>query len=295
MKTMLSNTSYFLKESLTMLRINGLSNGLSLVSIGLIFFLLAMVLAGWWTSSHFSEVIQGEAEISVFYDQNLASQGVTQLEEKIKELEGVREARLVEDDEAYARMKDILGEEASVLDVFADNPFSAFLEVKINLDKSEAVLQALDSMTEIKHIRNNKEVLDRIRNLSEFLKLFGVLVVTAVGIASLILVSHIIRQGIYNQREQINTLRLLGAPELFIAFPFILEGLLLTLCGGILAVFLAAMTIKQAYVQIVGYLSFLPLLPPEVLITKMVIVVLSLSALLGVFGSILGLKLSRDH
>lgn len=295
MKTMLSNTGYFLRETLTMLRLNILSNGLSLLSMGLIFFLLAMVISGWWTSSHITDVIQSEAEINVFFDQSLGNDDVSQLIEKIQGIEGVREARLVNEGEAYTRMKNILGEEASVLEVFSDNPFSPFLEVKINLEKADSVRQVLDPMAGIQHIRNNKDVLDRIRNISDMLKLFGFLVVVAVGISTLILISHIIRQGIDNQREQINTLRLLGAPEYFISFPFILEGLLLTLGGGILAVSLATFTIKQAYAQIVGTLSFLPLIPSEVLVPNMVIVVLSLSAILGVFGSILGLKLSRDH
>lgn len=295
MKTMLSNAGYFLRETLTMLRLNVLSNGLSLLSMGLIFFLLAMVISGWWTSSHITEVIQSEAEINVFYDQSLGKDDVSQLIEKIQGIEGVRDSHLVDEGEAYTRMKTILGEEASVLEIFNDNPFSSFVEVKINLEKSNAVLQALEPMEGIQHIRNNKDVLDRIRTIADILKLFGFLVVAAVGISTLILISHIIRQGIYNQREQIHTLRLLGAPEHFISFPFILEGVLLTLGGGIVAVSLATLTIKQAYAQIVGSLAFLPLLPSEVLVPDMVLVVMSLSAILGVFGSMLGLRLSRDH
>lgn len=295
MKTMLSNTGYFLRETITMLRLNVLSNGLSLLSMGLIFFLLAMVISGWWTSSHITDVIQSEAEINVFYEQSLGKDGVSQLIEKIQGIEGVREVRSVNEGEAYTRMKNILGDEASVLEVFSDNPFSPFLEVNINLEEADSVLQALDPMPGIQYIRNNKDVLDRIRNISNLLNLFGFLVVIAVGISTLILVAHLIRQGIYSQREQISTLRLLGAPEYFISFPFILEGFLLSLGGGLLAVSLAAFTIKQAYAQITGYLSFIPLLPSGVLVPNMIIVVLSLSALLGVFGSVLGLKLSKDH
>ncbi|MDA8227921.1 MAG: permease-like cell division protein FtsX [Desulfitobacterium hafniense] len=295
MKSIFSNSGYFLKETLTMLRLNVLSNSLSLLSIGLIFFLLAMVISGWWTSSHVAEVIQSEAEINVFYNENIGDAGVSQLVERIQEIEGVRESRLVNEGEAYTRMEKILGEEARVLEVFNDNPFSPFIEVQINLEKIDPVLKELDHLTGIEHIRNNKDVLDRIRNISGILKLFGFLVVIAVGITTLIIISHIIRQGIHNQREQINTLRLLGAPEFFIAFPFLLEGLLLTVGGGILAVSLAAFTLKQAYDQMAGSLSFIPLLPSEVLVSNMVIVVMTLSAILGMFGSLLGLTLSRNN
>jgi cell division transport system permease protein len=110
--------------------------------------------------------------------------------------------------------------------------------------------------------------------------------------ATLIIISHIIRQGITIQREQITTLRLLGAPEPFIALPFVLEGLLLTLGGGIFAVVLAIFTINKAYALTIGSLSFFPLLPAHVLISNMLFMVLFLSVILGLFGSILGLKLA---
>ncbi|MHB9094527.1 MAG: cell division protein FtsX, partial [Eubacteriales bacterium] len=129
--------------------------------------------------------------------------------------------------------------------------------------------------------------------ITEMLRLFGLLVVVAVGISTLIIISQIIRLGIQNNSEQINTLRLLGAPEFFIAFPFLLEGLLLTVGGGILAASLAAFVLNQVYAQMTGHLSFIPLLPAQTLISGMVVVVMSLSIILGIGGSLIGLTTAR--
>lgn len=295
MKNIFYNTGYFLKEAKTMIRLNLLSNILSLFSTGLIFFILAMVISGWWVSSQVVEAIQGEAEINVYYDKTIGSIGAMSLVERIKDIEGVREARLVDEGEAYSRMVEILGQEARVLEFFDDNPFSSFIELKINLEEIDPVLKKLDHMTGIEHIRNNREVLDRLHNIAVVLRLLEYLVLVAVGITTLVIISHIIRQGIYNNREQINTLRLLGAPEIFIAFPFLLEGLLLTLGGGILASALAVFTIKLVYAQVAGPLPFIPLPPYEVLVSGMVIMVMSLSAILGIVGSLLGLSSARSN
>lgn len=297
MKTIFLNASYFLKEVKTMIRLNLLSNSLTLFSTGLIFFILAMIISGWWVSSHVVNVVQGEAEINVYLDDKIVNTntGVMQMVESIKGIEGARSARVVDKDEAYRRMVEILGKEASVLNNFDDNPFSSFVELKINLEEIDPILEKLNHMVGVEHVRDNREVLDRLRNIAGVLRLVGFLVVVAVGISTLVIISHIIRLGISNNKEQINTLRLLGAPEIFISFPFLLEGLLLTLGGGILAVVLAAFAIEYLYAQMTGPLPFIPLPPRDALVTDMVLVVMSLSAVLGIVGSLLGLPSTRNN
>lgn len=278
-----------------MIKLNLMSNIFSLVSTGLIFFFLAMVVSGWWVSSQVVEVIQGEAEINVYLEEGIDDEGALLVIEKINEIKGVEEARMVDEGEAYDRMVEILGEEAQVLESFDENPFSAFIEVKIHLEEINTVLEKLFLVTGIQHIRDNREVLDRISNLAGILKVIGYLVVTAVGISTLVIISHIIRQGIYNNKDQINTLRLLGAPEGFIAFPFLLEGLLLTLGGGILAVVLSVFSLKYFYVQMAGPLPFIPLPPIGTLIPALILLIITLSGTLGIVGSLLGLSSAKGN
>ena len=111
----------------------------------------------------------------------------------------------------------------------------------------------------------------------------------AVGITTLIILSHLIRQGIYINREQINTLRLLGAPSSFIGTPYILIGFVLMLVGGLVATGLIIMMINNTYGQISGVIPFLPLPAKEELVYKITIAIPSLSVFLGIFGSLLGL------
>ncbi len=295
MKNIFYNTDYFFKEVKTLLRLSLLSNVFSLLSTALIFFILAMVISGWWMGNHVIEVIRGEAEISAYFDESMSAAGVIQLVDTIRDVEGVREAQLVNEDEAYTRMEEILGKEASVLAYFDENPFGPFIEIKIHLEEMDSVLEKIHTMAGIEYIRDNREILDRMRSIAGILKLLGSLLVAAVGISTLVIISHIIRLGIYNSREQINTLKLLGAPDSFIAFPFLLEGLLLTLGGGILAAVMAAYALGQVYAQVAGPLPFIPLPPRETLVPGLVFLVISLSALLGIVGSLFGLKAAKNN
>ncbi len=294
MKSIFYNAGYFFKEVKTLLRLNLLSNVFSLLSTALILFILAMVISGWWMGNHVVEVIRGEAEINAYFDESMGTAGVTQLVDTIKRVEGVREAQLVNEEEAYARMEEILGKEASVLEYFDENPFSPFIEIKIHLEEMDDVLEEMHVMAGIDYIRDNREILDRLRSIAGILKVLGSLLVVAVGISTLVIISHIIRLGIYNSKEQINTLKLLGAPDSFIAFPFLLEGLLLTVGGGMLAAILAAYALGQVYAQVAGPLPFIPMPPRETLVPGLIFLVISLSALLGIAGSLLGLKAAKN-
>lgn len=295
MKNFFYNIGYFIKEAKTIFSVDFLSNVFSIFSIGLIFFILSMIFSGWWITDQVIEVLQKEAEINVYYDENIDKTEISILVEDIGKIPGVREASLVNEEESYSRMVEILGKESRMLELFDDNPFSAFIEVKIHMNEVDSILGKLEILDNIEHIRDNKQVISRLQNIVGILKVLGVLVITAVGISTLVVVSHIIRQGIYNNREQINTLKLLGAPEGFIGFPFLLEGLFLTLGGGILASALVSLIIYYGYNQIGGTITFIPLPDSGELIWSMIILIMGLSTILGIVGSLFGLSSAKSN
>jgi cell division transport system permease protein len=294
MRNIFNNRGYFIKEAVTALRINLMSNIFSILSIGLIFFLLTMVASGWWASSKVVDAIQGEAEISVYFKERIKDASVYEMLNKIKAIDGVREVRLVDENEAYDRMVKILDKEASVLKYLEDNPFSSFIEVKIHIEKMDSVLEKVQTIADVEQVRDNREVLERLKNLSGMLKLIGYVFVIAVSTCTLLIVSHIIRMGIYNSREQINTLRLLGAPEYFIALPFFLDGLMMTISGGILCLLMAIGSVKSIYSRMTGPLPFIPLPSLDQLIWGNIVLIIFISITLGVIGSFIGMKTAKE-
>lgn len=253
-----------------------------------------MIFSGWEISNSIVEVLEKEAEINLFYDENMEGDKIGLLIEKIESIKGIRGASLINEEESYHRMVEILGKEAKILELFDENPFSPFIEVKIQIEEIETILNRLELLDGVEYVRDNKEIIDKMKNMITILTLVGILVITAVGISTMIVVSHIIRQGIYNNREQINTLKLLGAPNSFIGLPFLLEGMFLTIGGGVLAFILVAFLINYAYGQIGNSLLFIPLPNSKVIINDMLIFILSLSVTFGIIGSLFGLSSAKN-
>ncbi|SHI69328.1 cell division protein FtsX [Lutispora thermophila] len=295
MKTIMNNFGYFMKEARTIIKINFMSNILSIVSIGLILFFAAATLSSWWISNQVVEIIEDEAEINVYFAEDIDKKKVEHIINNIETLAGVEEVRLVDENEAYHRMEEILGKEAKVLQYLDDNPFSPYIEVQIDLKSMESVIEGLKNIEGIDQIRDNKEIFDKVRNLSSVLKTLGYIFIVAVGASTLIIISHIIRTGIYENREQINTLILLGAPDGFISFPFIIEGMILTLGGGLLASIILSLTLRYAYSVMTGPLPFIPLPDQKSMVTNLVSMIMLLSAVLGLLGSLFGLRSAKSR
>lgn len=295
MKTIVYNIGYFLKEAKTIFKVDKTSNIFSIFSIGLTLFILSLIFSGWWISNDIIEVLQGEAEINVYYDENLQGMEVEKLIKTIGATRGVKSVSLVDEIESYNRMVDVLGNEAEILNLFEDNPFTAFIEVKVDMDQIDHILNKVEDIIGVNHVRGNKEIIDKLKSIINILTLLGLLVITAVAISTIFVISHIIRQGIYNNRDQISTLKLLGAPESFIGIPFFLEGLFLTMGGGILSSLLIGLLLYFGYGKIGSSLLFVPLPSVNDLIPGIVIGLISVSALLGILGSLFGLKASKSN
>lgn len=294
MKTIIANLGYFIKETFTTLRTNLLSNLLSFISITLAFFLLALVITTWMISLQIIDVMEGEAEINVFFNDHVDAPAREWMAENVSNVSGVLSTRVVTEAEALQRMETILGDEAQVLSYFDENPFDAFLEVKVDLTHSETIIAALQEIPDVRSIRDNQQVLDQIRNMTRIQQFLGTLFIVAAGAATLVVISHIIRQGVYQNREQINTLRLLGAPESFIALPFLLVGLVMTVGGGLLAIIMTSVAIRMGYAQLSGPIPYIPLPPQGLLTQRTALLIALLSLLLGIGGSLMGLKTSKD-
>ena len=295
MRKMFFNLGYFLKEAKNIIKLNLLSNIFSLLGTVLILFMLGLVVAGWGAGNRLIHMLEQESEISAFFEENTSEAEALGLSENIAEINGVRSARIIGESEAYDRMRNVLGEEAKILTLFEGNPFEAYLEIRIEPGRIDAILQKVEGIEGIDYVRDNREILDRIDGVIEALNVLGYLVIIAVGVTTVLIISHMIRQGIYNNREQINTLRILGASYPFIGFPFILVGLLLTLGGGLLASLITVLLIRLGYNFMSGAIPFIPLPPRDELTLHVTVILLGVSIILGIAGSLFGLSSIKSN
>ncbi len=290
MKNPIFNLTYYFKEAFTVAGKDRSSHIMSILSLAMIFFILSMTMGVSVTLNYLSKTMEQEAEISVYYADDSA---LDSLIDKLYSIEGVKEINKVSDTEAKDKMTELLGDDSRVLALFDYNPFSPYLEVKVDIAETEHIVNEANSIDDIEFIRDNKEVLSKIKDLSAWFSLAGAFIMLAVGIATVVLTSHIIRQGIYINRNEIGTLKLLGAPDMFIYFPFIVNGILVSVIAGLLSLLLTFGAVSNLYSSVSGTVPFLTLPIKKSLLTNLAIFTVATSFFLGLTGALTGIASTK--
>ena len=315
MKRRMDNAIHHLREAGILFQSNLLSNLMSLLSTTLVFLFLAMILAGWRTTGHWVGLIRSGAEIQIFHRiadaSSTAENGNAEgspssaaedaaivdpdvLAKEISGIKGVEAVIFVNAEEARKRMTELLGGESDAMAQFGENPFRPFLEARIRLEDMNAVLSAVSALQGVESVRDNRSILEMLIGLENALRALGLALGIAVGIFTLVLLSHIIRTGVIHNREQIRTLRLLGAPEFHIAFPFFLLGLFVSAGGALLAAGLISGAITLFWMKMTSPLPFLPLPAPQTLQAGLFGILGGIGVLLGLLGTASGLLSARN-
>ena len=290
MEVLTKNINYFFREIKTIVKLDLLSNILSVLSLSFIFFLICLIFAGGNITDSMISATENEAEISVYYE---TGANEISIGNEIKMIHGVKEVTYIDEEEAKMNMTEILGEDSRILELFDHNPFNSYIEIRIDIDEVESISEKANSITGVELVRNNKEILDKLKDISSLISILGVLIIVSVSASTLIVTSHIIRQGIYLNKEQINTLRLLGAPEYFIVLPYILEGVFMTILAGLTSNILIYFAVNYIYTKIAGFLTFMVLPSLGGMLSSIFIFSIILAIFLGLIGSLFGLKSTK--
>lgn len=286
----ISNTKYYLREVSTLLKRDLSTNILSILSLGFIFFIISLVISLGISSQFMIDEISSQAQISIYYNENFEP---NLIKDELKIIPGVNVINYINSEEANVRMQEVLGSDKRILELFDHNPFSPYLEVFIELDQLNEIVQKSKDIHGVELVRDNQEVLGKLKNLLNILTVLGVFIFMAISVATLVITAHIIRQGVYINKEAIATLKLLGAPSYFIYIPFVINGIFMTLLAGIGSVALVYFSNSYIYSKISGVLPFIILPKFSALILTLVLFNGIISIILGFLGSILGIKTTK--
>lgn len=274
----LNSLKYFFRETFTSLVRN---SWLSISSIGIVtvsLIILGVSLLLVVNADKLAKSVESSVEITAFMEENVGKVDRQEIETKIKNLPDVEAIQFVSKEEALEEMKDNLGDRADILETLENsNPLPDAFRVKTT--KAEIVPQTakkIEGFKGIEQVRYGQGVVERLLSVTEWIRLTSAAALILLTLAAVFLIATTIRMSVFARRREIGIMKILGATNWFVRFPFILEGIVLGLVGGLLAV----LVVDLGYISLVRKLQLsLPFLQP-VVEPRMV---------LGVLGSMLGL------
>ncbi|MBM4384473.1 MAG: ABC transporter permease [Deltaproteobacteria bacterium] len=180
-----------------------------------------------------------ELHVVAYLAPDLPPHQVDALMERALAQPGVDSVTHVSAEEAAERFRRTQPERAVLLDGLEANPLPASIELQLAPAQrsSEAVravsemLAGLDGVTEI---GSGNEWIEGYAQAVALIRGVGLAIGAVLALATLLIVANTIRLSIYARRDEIDILRLVGASRSYVAAPFLLEGLLEGIVGGLL-------------------------------------------------------------
>lgn len=281
---------YFVRQALLNISHNRLIHVISLgtISIAVLilggFILLLVNVEGWIKNWG------GSITMSVYLEENLSKGEVARIKNALSSREEMEIYRYISKEEALRELERALGPQAQLISGLTKNPLPASFEIVVKEAQKdpELIKKELESIPGVVEVQYSEAWIKRFKGVMRMVRIGGVIVGILLCLGILFIVTNTIKLAIYSRKEEIEIMKLVGATDWFVKAPFLIEGLIQGIAGGLLALlglFIYYLVIESNK----GIFLSLILMEMVFLPYSYVVAIVALSGFLGLLGSFLAL------
>jgi len=188
------------------------------------------------------EFIESKVGVTARLREQLPDAEREALTAEVLTLEGVSGADYVSPEVAMDRLRQAYRDQGQVLDLGgAEITLYASLEISLS-DPSfaEGVSSALTGRPEVERITTRQVDYNKLLGIIGVIRTAGIAALALVGLTVLFMIVNMIRIAVYSRSSEIEIMRLVGASDSFIRWPFIFEGILCGLLGAVITILMVA-------------------------------------------------------
>lgn len=222
---------------------------LAIAAIAVMVITLTIILFSVITSATFGNTIDqltDKIDISVYLKDSVTAEKRTELISKFEALENVKSVEYVSKDQALEDYKADNQDNPDLLAAISqtDNPLPASLRIKPNDPNRIEEIRAFIESPDIKALQSDatsysgdrKDAIDNITKATSFFQTAGLIGVAVFALVSMLIIFNTIRMAIFNRRDELQIMRLLGASTWFIRGPFVVETVVYGVIASLIAV-----------------------------------------------------------
>ena len=222
---------------------------ISLAAIAVMVVTLSIVLLSLVVSATFSNTVNqitNKIDISVYLKDSVTLPQTDNLLKELKSLPNIKDVQYLSKEEVLRQYEaqNASNQQLSLAINETSNPLPATIHIKTyDLNKIESVKSFLDKPN-ISSLQSNppsysgslKTAINNIAHATDVLRKLGVIAIAVFAFISALIIFNTIRMAIFNRRDEIQIMRLLGASTAFIRGPFIVESSIYGLLSAVFSV-----------------------------------------------------------
>ena len=266
-------------------------NGLMSLAATATMVLMLLLLAGFWILQAGLqaglEYTESKVEVVADLKDTATPADVTAIEDRLHVLPEVKDVHYVSREDALAIYRARLAEQGETdLTRYLDaNPLHASLEVKLVDPKVFGdVVEQLRAEPAVDKVKEQQKTVDSLLTITNVLRTAGTVILIVIALIVLFIIVNTIRLAVVARAEEIEIMRLVGASDAFIRWPFVFEGAMVGLLGAALTLAVLFVAADPIGNFMIGFFTVLPLRFGT--LTRDIIVLVAGAGLgLGILGS----------
>ncbi|MFA9558953.1 permease-like cell division protein FtsX [Evansella sp. AB-rgal1] len=244
--------------------------------------------------NHFASSLEDDVQVRVFIDLTATDENQEELLSDLQGIDGIDSILYVPKDEGLDSLIASLGDQGDIFETLRDeNPLNDVFVVQAeNPQETEALASEIEELSHVEAVEYGKDIFEQLFAVTDFVRLVGFAVIIGLMFTAMFLIANTIKITIIARKREIQIMKLVGATNGFIRWPFFIEGLLLGVLGAIIPISLLLYGYNSFYNSMgenTG-LDFFTFLAPDPLIMQMAILLISIGAFVGIWGSMMSVR-----
>ena len=233
--------------------------------------------------------------VTVFFQEGTTEDEILQLKVAVEERPEVSRVEYVSADQAWESFsQDSL---QGYADGFTENPLanSANLEIYLSdVSKQADLVNYLEGLNQVREVNRSELTADTLSGANTLIMYASIAIIAMLLVVSVFLISNTIAMGITTHWEEISIMKYIGATDLFVRAPYVIEGVMIGLVGTVIPLILVYWLYNKAVEVITGKFSvlmnFLQFQSVDAVFHYLLPVSLVLGVGIGFFGSIITVR-----
>jgi len=226
------------KLALQSLRKDKWINVLSMLTIFAGLFIISLSFFIFYNIDTATRNLPEKFSMVIYLEDSLSQEKIEQVITSVKSKKSVSWVTFTSKEEAFKDLKATLKDSQYVLEGIDENPLPDSLEVKLRKDAmgSESVKQLAEEMKRIKGVSEvdyGEKFLSTLHNIKSSVRIVGIILAAILSTGIVFVCYSTVKILFYRRNEEIETFKLLGATKGFIRAPFLIEGAVIGLAGGV--------------------------------------------------------------
>ncbi|CDQ39015.1 MULTISPECIES: permease-like cell division protein FtsX [Virgibacillus] len=275
----------------------GRNGWMTIASVGAVTTTLILVgafLALMLNLNEMADNIEDDVQIDAMIEQTADEEQIQNLGNEIEKINGVQSAVFSSKDDQLNSLIDSMGENGQAWQMFEqDNPLNHVFVVKTADPQDTApVAKQINELQGIQSVNYGQGVVEKLFEFNSYARTIGLVLILGLVFTAIFLISNTIKITIMARSKEIGIMKLVGATNGFIRWPFFIEGLLLGVLGSIIPVAI----ILTGYYYLVNNISqhinysFIEILPFNPFAFQLALIIVAIGALIGVWGSVMSVR-----